>query len=106
LEAADKYRGLKHGQAVSLGLVAALKIAVSRRVIKKDILERTVSLLSWCGLPVTPDSFDRETVVRSLQLDKKIRSGRLHFILPTGVGSTRIVDDVSVDEMIATIEKE
>jgi 3-dehydroquinate synthetase len=50
------------------------------------------------------ESFDRETVVRGLKLDKKIRNGRLHFVLPKAVGDMRVVDDVTVDEILTTIE--
>lgn len=105
LETSAKYHGLKHGQAVSLGLIAALQIAVNRGAVTNDVLERTRLILSRCGLPVTLESFDRASVVRSLQLDKKVRNGRIHFVLPTGIGSTQIVDDVTVEEILSTMEK-
>ncbi|MDH3214694.1 MAG: 3-dehydroquinate synthase [Candidatus Krumholzibacteria bacterium] len=103
LEASAGYGGLKHGQAVSIGLIAALQIAVVRGTTGKDILDRTRYLLSWCGLPIKCERFDRETFTRSLSLDKKVRNGRLHFVLPTGIGSARVVDDVSVDEILSTV---
>lgn len=104
LEASTHYTGLKHGQAVSLGLLAAMRIAEARGALGHDILDRTRALLTWCGLPVVMDAFDRETVVRSLSLDKKIRNGRIHFVLPTGIGSADVIDDVTVDEIVAAME--
>lgn len=105
LEAATSYQGLKHGEAVSLGLIAALRISVARGTVAADILDRTFSLLSWCGLPVTFTTLDRDAMSKSLLLDKKIRNGRIHFVLSTGIGSTRVVDDVSIDEILSTIEE-
>ena len=105
LEASAKYEGLKHGYAVSLGLIAACRIAVDRGVIGEDTFNRTRSLLVSCGLPVTIDTFDRDSVVRSLHLDKKIRNDRIHFVLPTGIGICRVVDDVTADEILAAMEK-
>jgi 3-dehydroquinate synthase len=104
LEASAGYQGLKHGQAVSLGLLAALRIAVSRGALSAEVLDRTRSILARCGLPVTLESFDRPSVVRSLRLDKKIRNGRIHFVMPTGIGRTRVVDDVGVEEILAAME--
>lgn len=105
LEASDRYRGLKHGQAVSLGLLAALRIAVKRNAVSGEVFERTRSILSRCRLPVTLRAFDRDSVVRSLKLDKKIKNGRIHFVLPTGIGSTKVVDDVTVEEILHAMEK-
>jgi len=105
LEASAKYHGLKHGQAVSLGLIAAFQIAVDRGVTDETTMARVRSVLDCCGLPVTLDSFDHDAVVRSLKLDKKIRNNRLHFILPTGVGSCQVVDDVAVDEIISAMKR-
>ena len=54
---------------------------------------------------MTLRSFDRDSVARSLQLDKKIKSGRIHFVLPTGIGSTNVVDDVTVEEILRSMDK-
>ena len=104
LEAAGKYHGLKHGQAVSVGIVAAMKIAARRGTVTEAIVERTSRLLEWCGLPITNEDANRDVLRESMQLDKKFKKGRLHFVLPDGVGNARIVDDVTTDDIIATLE--
>ncbi len=70
-----------------------------------DLAERTQALLEWCGLPTTVDSIDREQLTRTMLLDKKVKDGRLHFVLPVRLGEAKIVADVSVDEILSTIEK-
>jgi shikimate kinase/3-dehydroquinate synthase len=105
LEAAGAYGDLKHGQGVSIGLVVALRIAVARNAIDPAVLERTTRLLSWCGLPVNPGAFDRAAVLGSMRLDKKVRRGELQFVLPIEIGHTRIVGDVSEDEILRAMEE-
>jgi len=105
LETLGHYKGLKHGQAVSLGMIAALRIAVRRGRIDEDLLNRAFAVLEWCGLPVEFESFDRDALSEAMLLDKKIKRGRLHFVLPTGLGSAEVVDDVTVDEILSVIEE-
>jgi 3-dehydroquinate synthase len=41
----------------------------------------------------------------AMQHDKKMVAGRLHFVLPTAIGATTIVDDVTEKEMRKALEK-
>jgi 3-dehydroquinate synthase len=38
-------------------------------------------------------------IIESMRHDKKVVAGRLHFVLPTAIGATTIVDDVTEGEM-------
>jgi 3-dehydroquinate synthetase len=44
-------------------------------------------------------------ILDTMKHDKKMVAGRLHFVLPTAVGATMIVDDVTVKEMKAALER-
>jgi 3-dehydroquinate synthase len=104
LESVKAY-ALTHGEGVSIGLVAALRIAVERGVARADLLERTRRILAQCGLPIAAPAFDETALVAGLHLDKKRRSGRLHFVLPIRPGMVEVVDDVSETEMLAALRK-
>ncbi|MFQ5511342.1 MAG: 3-dehydroquinate synthase [Candidatus Krumholzibacteriia bacterium] len=104
LEASVGYRGFKHGQAVAVGIVAAVRIAAARGVVPSGLVDRTRSLLEWCGLPTTAGSVDRDQLAVTMRLDKKIKKGKLHFVLPVRVGEAKIVDDVSPEEILSTID--
>jgi len=106
LEAIGGYQGLTHGQAVSVGLVAAMRISRARGLVEPGLVERTRNVLEKCGLPVDPPAFDVPSFVESLHLDKKKQAGRLHFVLPTGLGSVTIVNDVTEDEALASLRGE
>ncbi len=103
LEAIGDYTGLTHGQAVSIGTVAAFRIATARGLIEETLLHRVLDLLVRCGLPITPPPFDQGDFLDSLALDKKKKAGRLCFVLPVRLGKTVIKDDVSLEEMLAAL---
>ena len=80
---------LTHGEAISIGMAAATRMAVQLGMAGGDFQSRLTGLLERAGLPLThkdaPGLFDR--IVRALQLDKKFRDGKNLFVLPTGIGS-------------------
>ena len=80
---------LTHGEAISIGMVAATRMAVQLGTVGADFQKRLVALFERAGLPLrhpdAPGLFDR--ILRALQRDKKFRDGRNLFVLPTGVGS-------------------
>jgi shikimate kinase/3-dehydroquinate synthase len=102
LEAQSSF-GLSHGEAVSLGLVAALHLAVARGAAAGDLLDRTRRLLAACGLPVTPPDYDEADLRARLRMDKKNRDGRLRFVVPHAAGDVRVADDVDYDEALAAL---
>jgi len=105
LEAQSAY-GLSHGEAVSIGLVAALQVAVARGAATLELLDRTRGLLRACGLPTTPPEFDSDDLQGRLRHDKKRRDGRLFFVLPRALGDVVVVDDVDHDEALAALTRE
>jgi 3-dehydroquinate synthase len=100
LESAMEYEGIKHGEAVSLGTIAAIRVAVERGRANRAFLDKTIAILEWCGLPTRTPQVDRDMVRRALKLDKKIKSGNLFFILPLRAGEVEIVGDITEDELL------
>jgi shikimate kinase/3-dehydroquinate synthase len=95
LEAEAGFEGLTHGEAVSLGLVAALEVGEKLGGATPTALrERTVRLLSAVGLPVT---LERERLARGAALighDKKRSGKKIKFVVAHDVGR---VDTTDVD---------
>jgi len=51
--------------------------------------ERVIKLYERAGLPTRiPDYIDREELVKKLYTDKKVRDGKLRFVLQKGIGAT------------------
>ena len=103
LEAVAGYTGLTHGQAVSIGTVVAGQVAAARGWMDSGLLSRVRHVLVRCGLPVVAPRCDEQQLLRSLHLDKKKKSGRLHYVLPAGIGTIDVVDDVSDAEILSAM---
>ena len=92
-----------HGEAVAIGMVAVAALAVQRGVMTQTDAERQSRLIQKAGLPSQWPDLDPGLVVKTLQGDKKVRHGRLRFVLPSGIGAVSIVDDVSDEEIKACL---
>lgn len=86
VETVSDYR-LLHGEAVAIGLVAQALLSESLGYMTAEQVERVIALLKKAGLPVSiPEYIDKEELVKKLYTDKKVRSGKLRFVLQQGIG--------------------
>jgi 3-dehydroquinate synthase len=92
-----------HGEAVAIGMAAVASLAVQRGVLPQADAERQKRLIRSAGLPSQWPDLDPDLVLSTLQGDKKVRNGRLRFVLPSRIGAVSIVDDVSSDEIRACL---
>lgn len=103
LEAATGYTRLRHGEAVGLGMRAALALGVARGITPPALADRVNTLLARLGpLPSVAD-VTAATIVESVSRDKKVIAGRLHFVLASGGGATATVTDVTSRELRAAL---
>jgi 3-dehydroquinate synthase len=94
LEAATRYQQLLHGEAVSIGMLCASRLAESLKMVDRDFTARQRDLLALFGLPVEVPSIDLSAVLAAMQQDKKVAHGKLRFVLPTQLGHVELVADV------------
>ncbi len=87
--------GLRHGEAVSIGLVAAAACAVATGRLDEPAVRRMAGLLERFGLPLRlPAGVEVGSLNRAMRYDKKAIHGRLRLVVPNGPGSAEITDDV------------
>ena len=72
--AVEKVLGISHGKAVSLGLVVAARLSVSRGMLSETEYQRIISLLKALKLPTDIPSHHEE-IINALAMDKKARGG-------------------------------
>lgn len=102
VESASQFR-LRHGEAVSIGLVAAARLGVRTGLCSPALVEEIQVALHELGLPISlPDWIDPAQVLPLLQLDKKKRGGQVRFVLPIKVGEVRhgVALDLDLDTLI------
>jgi 3-dehydroquinate synthase len=93
-----------HGQAVSIGMVAAAEVAVRMDMAPSEDASRIRNLLARAGLPTSiPRDLEPAQIIDRMASDKKVVSGRLRFVLPSRIGKVEIRDDVPVDLLTAVI---
>ena len=93
-EAAAGYGELLHGEAVSIGMLCASRLAVSLGMIDSDVTDRQRRLLEQLGLPRDLPDYSSDQLLDIMQRDKKVEHGRLRFVLPSRLGEVRLVGDV------------
>jgi 3-dehydroquinate synthase len=99
LEAVTKYRRYRHGEAVAYGMLVAADLGVARGALAAQDRKALADLVASLGpLPPIADIPAGE-LLDAMRHDKKMVAGRLHFVLPTAIGATAIVDDVTEKEM-------
>jgi 3-dehydroquinate synthase len=94
VETLTGYGTYLHGEAVGLGMLAAGRLATALGLWSAEEEQRQRGLIAATGLPVEFPSLDPEAVLACLQGDKKVRDGRVRFVLPTAIGQVVIRDDV------------
>lgn len=100
IEAATGYKQLLHGEAIGWGMIAATRLAASRKLLAAPDARRIEALIQRYG-PLPAFSASAQRLVRLTASDKKTRSGVLSFILPTSIGTVTAVRDVTSAELLA-----
>lgn len=92
IEAYGGYGRLRHGEAISLGLVAALRIGERLGRTDRELSERCIDLLGRLGLPVDLSAEPLSKAVGLIGHDKKRAGARLRFIVAAALGRVEMVD--------------
>jgi 3-dehydroquinate synthase len=83
-----------HGECVALGMVAASRLAAALKMLEQNSLDRIVAVIQTAGLPTTGLQLNLDDVMKAMLFDKKVKSGKVCFILPDRIGHVLIRDDV------------
>lgn len=107
VETATGYGPVLHGEAVAFGMSSATRIAENRGLLATEVRERIVELLNRVGLPTSLDDFavwvDVDSVIAAMGQIRKIRDGKIRFVLPVELGETVIADDVTDHEILSAL---
>jgi 3-dehydroquinate synthase len=100
IERAGKYRKFLHGEALSLGIVAACAVSIKRAGLPSGQRDAVLGLLHRFELPTRlPKNFPREKIFNALKFDKKFEGGKIRFVVTPGIGTARLSSDVTLDDI-------
>lgn len=105
LEALTGYTRYRHGEAVALGMMAAGRIAVQKGLMEESLLDRQNALLRRVHIPSGVEEIADEAMLTQIQSDKKVREGKVRFVLPVRIGEVVVTDQVSREEILGGIEE-
>lgn len=100
LETITGYERLRHGEAVGLGLLAALRLSG-----QDELRSQVRGLLADAGLPVTIDGIDAEAVVALTRRDKKRIGAKVPFVLTLAPGHVVHGQEVADADVQAAVEE-
>ena len=108
LEAATAYDSsrLVHGEGVAIGMVLAHQFSARLNLASYDDAARVEVHLKTVGLPTRMSDIPgqlppAETLMNAIGQDKKLKSGKLTFILTHGIGQSFVADDVPSSEVLS-----
>ena len=100
IERAGNYRKFLHGEAVSLGIVAACTISVKRAGLPPEQRDAIVNLLRQFELPTRlPSNFPSKKIVDAVKFDKKFEGGKIRFVVTPRLGEAYLADDVKFNDI-------
>lgn len=106
VESLTGYTAFIHGEAVAIGMVAASQLALALGMWDEECDRRQLALIEKAGLPTElPKELDIEEILISLQSDKKVKSGKVRFVLPKGLGVATVTDEVNADLLRQVLPK-
>ncbi|WP_127506552.1 3-dehydroquinate synthase [Paenibacillus humicus] len=105
LEAVAGYDELRHGEAISIGMIGSAMLGVELGA-PLEVYETTKRALESVGLPVAlPEHYDTDAVMEAMMHDKKFGEGRMTFIVPTAVGTVEIRNGIEAGMVRAIVER-
>ncbi|MFQ5543722.1 MAG: 3-dehydroquinate synthase [Nitrospiria bacterium] len=91
VETLTGYQRYKHGEAVSIGMIFAARMAFAMGLIDATQVNRQTTLLKSLGLPTTIPKLDLQKVLKVMLSDKKVVGGEIYFVLPEKIGSVKVM---------------
>ena len=99
------YGKFLHGEAISLGMAAALEISQGKYGLSAADAGRVRAKLQAYGLPVAmPSGLDTGALLSAMRHDKKFSEGRIRYVITPKLGEAFVADDVTEDDLRTAID--
>ena len=103
IENLTSYTTYTHGEAVTMGLISAFELALSKNLITKDYYDKAVALVYEYQITKNKPDIAKEEFYDEMFLDKKAQNGKVRFVLPNGLFSVDIFSDIEKNEVISCL---
>lgn len=105
IEASLPYGEMLHGEAIALGIRAALFISEKHSGLPPESSGKILALLRHFNLPLTlPATIPTSTILEKLARDKKFKSGKIRFVTLSEIGQAQVIETVTTADLETAIE--
>jgi len=106
IERAGDYRQFLHGEALSLGIVAACAVSNKKAGLPPDQRDAIVDVLAKFRLHTRlPKNFPRNKIFDTLKFDKKFESGKIRFVVTPRIGAAYLTNDVTLKDIREAVDQ-
>ena len=105
LEAATRYLRFQHGEAVAWGMLGATRLAVEESLLSPADADRITKLVVAYGPVPSLPTISAAALTAHLAVDKKVRDGKIHFVLPCRVGEVKVVSGISTSRALGALQE-
>ena len=104
IERAGNYRKFLHGEALSLGIVAACAVSIKRAGFPPRQRDAVFDVLQRFDLPTClPKNFPRSKIISSVKFDKKFEGGKIRFVVTPHIGAAYLATDVTLNDILEAV---
>jgi len=105
IEKCYNYKNINHGEAVAIGMRAVFLLAREKGLISNKYYDESIDLLDKYGMDYKIDkNISPDTLYKAMQVDKKIQSGKIRFVLPVGKAKVEIFKDITEKDIINALK--
>ena len=103
IESSTGYTKYLHGEAVSLGMMAAAKIGQFVGVLREEEVIRQENVLKAYGLPVRAQGLDAKEIIEATTSDKKTSDGIINWVLLKGLGNAVTNNKIPINYVLDAV---
>lgn len=104
IESATEYKGWLHGEAVAAGMMMAASMSSACGAMCQQEVERLRALLERAGLPIAAPEVSAGTAFDLMQIDKKVKAGRVRLVLLRRIGDSYVSGEYPDDALQSTLK--
>ena len=105
LERFYNFKEITHGEGVNWGIKCAVELGKLIGTVSSQDYTTFDAILKKQTLPILPSKPDIESMYNAMFHDKKVRGGKLRFVVPTEPGTSIVKTDIPEKEIKVILEK-
>lgn len=100
VEKITNYRKYTHGEAVAIGMIFAINLAFKKGIIDEEYKNQSLEFIEKYNLVKKHPQFNQKKMMELMKSDKKVKDGKINFILPSSKAYVECFNDINLAEIV------